>query len=93
MSKDSMIAAVLLAAMNAIPWVASAQDNAEPKQGRGEERFKAADKDGNGTLSKEEVSASMPRLASRFDALDTNKDDQLSPDELRAARAGREKRN
>lgn len=93
MSKNSMIAAALVAAMIAIPSIASAQAEAEPKQTRGEERFKAADKDGNGTLSKEEVSASMPRLAGRFDSLDTNKDGQLSADELRAAHAGREKRN
>jgi Ca2+-binding EF-hand superfamily protein len=91
MSKNSTIAA-LVAALVAIPVVASAQADVEPKM-RAEERFKAADQDGNGTLSKEEVSASMPRLADQFDALDVNKDGQLSQVELRAARGGRERRN
>jgi hypothetical protein len=59
-----MIAAALVVAMIAVPTIASAQAETEQKQGRGQERFKAADKDGNGTLSKAEVSASMPRLAS-----------------------------
>jgi len=57
-----------------------------------EERFKTADKNGDGSLSKEETTASMPRLAQRFDALDQNKDGQLSPDELRAAGKGRHDR-
>jgi Ca2+-binding EF-hand superfamily protein len=54
-----------------------------------EERFKTADKNGDGSLSKEEATASMPRLAQRFDSLDQNKDGQLSSDELRAAGQGR----
>jgi Ca2+-binding EF-hand superfamily protein len=58
-------------------------------KGHAEERFKAADKNSDGSLSKEEATASMPRLAQRFDALDQNKDGQLSPDELRAAGKGK----
>jgi len=54
-----------------------------------EERFKAADKNADGSLSKEEATAGMPRAAKRFDTLDQNKDGQLSPDELRAAGGGR----
>lgn len=57
-----------------------------------EERFKSADKNGDGTLSKDETTTSMPRLAQRFDTLDQNKDGQLSPDELRAAGKGRHDR-
>ena len=49
-------------------------------------RFKAADKNGDGLLSKEEAAAGMPRLANRFDSLDTNKDGQLSPEEFTSAR-------
>lgn len=56
---------------------------AEIKQ-KGSERFKKADSDGNGTLSKEEAEKGMPRLAKNFDAIDTNKDGQISPDEIRA---------
>ncbi len=58
-------------------------------------RFKAADKNGDGLLSKEEASAGMPRVARNFDQLDANKDSALSPEELAAARhlmgAGRRK--
>ncbi|MEI7744093.1 MAG: EF-hand domain-containing protein, partial [Chloroflexota bacterium] len=46
--------------------------------------WKAADKDGNGSLSREEAAASMPHVAENFDKLDTNKDGQISVDEMRA---------
>jgi len=49
-----------------------------------EERFKAADTDGDGRLSKTEVETGMPMLANRFDALDTDKDGALSSEELPA---------
>ncbi|MBS4097365.1 MAG: EF-hand domain-containing protein [Sulfuricella sp.] len=51
---------------------------------KGSERFKQADTDGNGTLSREEAEKGMPRLVKNFDAIDTNKDGQISPDEIRA---------
>ena len=43
-----------------------------------------ADTDHNGMLSREEVSKALPALAARFDELDTNKDGQLSDEELKA---------
>jgi hypothetical protein len=46
--------------------------------------FKAADKNGDGGLSKEEAQASMPRLASHFDQLDANKDGVVTQEELQA---------
>jgi hypothetical protein len=49
-------------------------------------RFKAADKNSDGLLSKDEATAGMPRVARRFDKLDTSKDGQVSPEELAAAR-------
>jgi Ca2+-binding EF-hand superfamily protein len=48
-----------------------------------DESFKAADKNGDGGLSKEE-SQSMPRIAQRFDALDANKDGVVTQEELQA---------
>lgn len=48
--------------------------------------WKRLDTDGDGRLSREEV-ANHPRLAQHFDAIDTNKDGFLTPEELRAARA------
>jgi len=42
-----------------------------------------ADRDGNGTLSRDEVRVGAPRLVAPFDAIDANHDDQLSPQEIR----------
>jgi Ca2+-binding EF-hand superfamily protein len=49
-----------------------------------DEQFKSADKDGDGSLSKDEATQSMPRLARHFDAIDANKDGLVSRDELAA---------
>lgn len=48
---------------------------------RGVERFKAADKDNDGTLTKDEAKA-MPRVAKNFDAIDTDKDGTVSEQEI-----------
>ena len=58
-------------------------------QERTQERFRKADSDGDGALSKAEAQAGMPRLAKDFDAIDTNKDGKITPDELRAHGARR----
>jgi hypothetical protein len=55
------------------------------KRGAMIERLKAADTDGNGTLSRAEAAA-LPRLAERFDAIDANRDGQVTFDELAAFR-------
>lgn len=49
-------------------------------------KLKAIDANGDGLLSRAEVDAKAPRLAKHFDAIDTNKDGQLSPEELATAR-------
>jgi Ca2+-binding EF-hand superfamily protein len=49
------------------------------------DHWKKMDANGDGKVSREEA-AKFPRLAQRFDQLDTNKDGLLSPDELKAAR-------
>ena len=53
------------------------------------DRMMGRDQDGDGKLSKEEV---PPRMAERFDQMDSNQDGFLDPDELQAA-AGRMRRN
>lgn len=51
-----------------------------------EAKFKAADTNGDGGLSKAETTAAFPRLARHFDQLDLNHDGILTLDELQAAR-------
>ncbi len=56
----------------------------EKHMGMMQEKWKAADKDGDGALSRAEVEAgNMPMLARDFDKLDKNKDGKLTPDEIR----------
>jgi Ca2+-binding EF-hand superfamily protein len=58
-------------------------------QQRMQEQFRQADKDGDGSLSKPEAEAGMPRLAKDFDAIDANKDGKITQEELRAYGAKR----
>ena len=63
-----------------------------PEQPKGDrahkmhERMKAADKDGDGKISRAEAAA-LPRIAKHFDEIDTNKDGFLTKEELQAYRA------
>ena len=51
--------------------------------------LRAADKDGDGALSKAEAEAAgMKRLVENFDRLDANKDGKVTREEMRAARPG-----
>ena len=47
------------------------------------ERFKAADKDGDGKISRAEAVA-LRRIAKHFDEIDTNKDGFVTKEELKA---------
>ncbi|VVE40244.1 EF-hand domain-containing protein [Pandoraea terrigena] len=49
-----------------------------------ERYFKAADKDGDGYLSRTETAAAEPFLDQHFDLIDANRDSKLSPAEIRA---------
>lgn len=59
-------------------------------QARAADHFRKTDADGNGTWSRAETEKGMPRLARHFDMIDANKDGQLSPEELGAARKARQ---
>ena len=63
---------------------AAAQARRAAMKAKADARFKAADKNGDGFLSKEEAAA-LPMLARHFDALDKNKDGLLSSEEVEAA--------
>lgn len=48
-----------------------------------EERFKAADKNGDGKLTLEEAKAGMPRIAANFDRIDTQKLGYITVDQIK----------
>lgn len=48
-------------------------------------RLKAADRNGDGRISRDEAQAGLPRLAGHFDTIDTDGDGQLTREELRTA--------
>ncbi|HZZ93270.1 MAG TPA: EF-hand domain-containing protein [Usitatibacter sp.] len=47
-------------------------------------RLRAADTNGDGLISRDEAKA-LPRLAKHFDQIDTDRNGQISPEELKAA--------
>ena len=81
MRNPAFIAALLLAPAIAL---------AATKNARLAEQFRHADADGNGMLSRAEAERAAPLLAKQFDAIDANRDGQISPEEIRVfRRAGR----
>ena len=92
MLKKMIIAALVFAPALSI---AAQEGTARTEQGATKRagfagQFKRADADGNGMLSRAEAEKGAPRLARDFDAIDTNRDGQLAPDELRAWRKARQ---
>jgi len=57
--------------------------SAEEHGSRMEAHFKAADKDNDGSLTREEATT-MPRVAKNFDAIDADKNGTVTLDELQA---------
>jgi Ca2+-binding EF-hand superfamily protein len=60
---------------------ASMKKAAESIHERAVARFKAADRDGDGTLTKDEAKA-LPRVEKNFDAIDADKDGTVSEQEI-----------
>lgn len=62
-----------------------AHPEGQPKRGAKFERLRAADTNADGLISRAEAAA-LPRIAERFDAIDANRDGQVSFEELRGSR-------
>ena len=58
---------------------------------KAEQRWKDADKDGDGALTREEAQASMPGLAERFEKFDSNGDGKIARDEMHNVRMKKRK--
>ncbi|MBL8377828.1 MAG: EF-hand domain-containing protein [Burkholderiales bacterium] len=90
----SLIAVALLPAAVLAQSSPQASSEARPDGGRPdpermrqmfEERFKKADTNGDGALTRAEAEQGMPRIAENFAAIDTNGDGKVTPEEIRAA--------
>lgn len=64
-------------------WMAYQRSQLDARRAAFERYFKAADKDGDGYLSRDETAAAEPFLYQHFDEIDVNKDGKLSPAEIR----------
>jgi Ca2+-binding EF-hand superfamily protein len=56
-----------------------------------EQRFKEANKSGDGKLTREEAKAGMPKIAKNFDRLDKDHKGYLTVDDIKAAMVARGK--
>jgi Ca2+-binding EF-hand superfamily protein len=54
-----------------------------------EQRFRAADKDGDGKLTRKEAYNAFPRMPEHFDAIDRNRDEAITLEEVRRLEAKR----
>jgi Ca2+-binding EF-hand superfamily protein len=57
------------------------------------ERFKAADTNGDGMISRDEANAGLPQLAKHFDSIDTDKNGLITMQEFEAAMKGLHRRH
>ena len=76
------VATLIAVALGATATLSLADPGQSPRKGQMFERLKAADTNADGLISKTEAAA-LPRLADHFDAIDANKDGQVSFEELR----------
>jgi Ca2+-binding EF-hand superfamily protein len=78
-----IVATLTATALAAASFLVLADGGAKGGHGQMGERLKAADTNNDGLISRAEAAA-LPKIAKHFDEIDTNKDGQLSQDEMRA---------
>jgi Ca2+-binding EF-hand superfamily protein len=88
------VAILTAVALGSAAVIAVAAPEGREARGAMQDRIKQADTNGDGMLNRAEAAA-LPRILKHFDEIDTNHDNQISADELRAfhekMRAGHEK--
>ena len=83
----TLVTAIALAPAFALAQGSTTPAKTEAKEQKRGERFKAADKNGDGAISKAEADAAgMKRLSQNFAAIDTNKDGKVTREEMKAYR-------
>jgi len=85
---NPIAALTLLTALVAAAFVPMAHAESRAAQ-QLESRFKTADKNGDGQLTRAEADAGMPRLAARFDQIDTAQRGYVTLEQLQAMAADR----
>ena len=78
------VAILTALALGSFATLVSAEEGHGHRGGKMIEHLKAADTNGDGMISLAEAQAKLPRIAANFGAIDTNRDGQLTFDELRA---------
>jgi len=88
---------IIVLSIALLPGLAAAQATGEKRQALAkqiQQRFTAADKNGDGQLSRDEASTGMPRVFERFAEIDIDGNGFVTLDDLKASFAKRqEKRN
>lgn len=80
--------AFMTVAVCSVALLAAASASAQPTDAKAalvERKFKMADKDGDGKLTRAEADAGMPLVARNFDRIDTDKKGYLTLDQIRTA--------
>lgn len=90
MNRVSLALVVLLTLVALVrPPLARAAEISAAQWAEVEKRFKAADKDNDGSLTLEEAKIGMPRVAKNFDTIDKDHKGKVTLDDIRAAMQGK----